>query len=184
MNIEVLARVRPPKRGDRLSLNIAGTRVQAGDGTGHIFATLYKPESLTYDIFRDSFSPLVDLLIAGYNVCVLVFGETGSGKSFSLAGEKNAKAGIIPLTIDAVFTRMRNERSANNVRVRRNELNDGVVFVQCVEVHNEKLRDLLVPPHEGNDWHGSRIHDHVFADFVYLNSHKYHIQRLIIKTII
>ncbi|XP_074611738.1 coiled-coil domain-containing protein 78-like [Acropora palmata] len=147
MNIEVLARVRPPKRGDRFSLNISGSRVQAGDGTGHIFASLYKPESQTYDIFRDSFSPLVDLLIAGYNVCVLVFGETGSGKSFSLAGEKNAKAGMIPLIINSVFTKMRNERSAN-VRVQRNEVNDGVVFVQFVEVYNEKLRDLLVLPHE------------------------------------
>lgn len=163
MNIEVLARVRPPKRGDRFSLNISGSRVQAGDGTGHIFASLYKPESLTYDIFRDSFSPLVDLLIAGYNVCVLVFGETGSGKSFSLAGEKNAKAGMIPLIINSVFTKMRNERSAN-VRVQRNEVNDGVVFVQFVEVYNEKLRDLLVLPHEGNDWDGSRIYDHVFAN--------------------
>lgn len=163
MNIEVLARVRPPKRGDRFSLNISGTRVQAGDGTGHIFASIYKPESLTYDIFRDSLSPLVDLLIAGYNVCVLVFGETGSGKSFSLAGEKNAKAGMIPLIINSVFTKMRNGRSAN-VRVQQNELNDGIVSVQFLEVYNEKLRDLLVLPHEGNDWDGSRIYDHVFAN--------------------
>ena len=151
MNVEVLARVRPPKRGEHFSLNLSGTRVQAGDGTGHIFSAVYKSESLTYDIFRDAFSPLAELLIAGYNVCVLVFGETGSGKSYSLAGEKNSKAGLIPLVINSVFTRIKNERSARQdvVRVQRNDLNDGVVYVQFYEVFNEKVRDLLVLPHEG-----------------------------------
>ena len=150
MNVEVLARVRSLKRGDHFSLNISGTRVQAADGTGHIFSAVYKSESQTYDIFRDAFSPLVELFIAGYNVCVLVFGETGSGKSYSLAGEKNSKAGLIPLIINSVFTRIKNERSARkDVRVQRNDENDGVVFVQFYEVFNEKVRDLLVLPHEG-----------------------------------
>ena len=160
MNIEVLARVRPSKHGEQLSLNIAGTRIQAGDGTGHIFGSVYKPESLTHDIFRDAFSPLVELFIAGYNVCVLVFGETGSGKSYSLAGEKNSKAGLIPLIINSVFTRIKSERSSGrDVRVQRNDLNDGVVFVQFVEVYNEKLRDLLVLPHEGIYSCNTRVND-------------------------
>lgn len=150
MNVEVVARVRPPKRGEHFSLNISGTRVQAGDGTGHIFGAVYKSESLTYDIFRDAFSSLVELFVAGYNVCVLVFGETGSGKSYSLAGEKNSKAGLIPLIINSVFTRIKNERSARrDVRVQRGDANDGVVFVQFCEVYNEKVKDLLVLPHEG-----------------------------------
>ncbi|XP_073259569.1 coiled-coil domain-containing protein 78-like [Porites lutea] len=149
MNVEVLARVRPPKRGENFSLNLSGTRVQAGDGTGHIFSAVHKSESLTYDIFRDAFSSLVDLLVSGYNVCVLVFGETGSGKSYSVAGEKTSKAGLVPLIINAVFTRIKNERSARrDLRVQRNDLNDGVVYVQLYEVYNEKVRDLLVLPHE------------------------------------
>jgi len=150
MNVEVLARIRPPKRGEHFSLNLSGTRLQAGDGTGHIFGAVYKSESLTYDIFRDAFSPLVELFIAGYNACVLVFGETGSGKSYSLAGEKTAKAGLIPLIINSVFTRIKSERSARkDVRVQRNDVNDGIIFVQFYEVYNEKVRDLLVLPHEG-----------------------------------
>lgn len=150
MNVEVLARIRPPKRGEHFSLNLSGTRVQATNGTGHIFGAVYKSESLTYDIFRDAFSPLVELFIAGYNVCLLVFGETGSGKSYSLAGEKNSKAGLIPLIINSVFTRIKNERSARkDLRVQRNDINDGVVFVQFYDVFNEKVRDLLLLPHEG-----------------------------------
>lgn len=149
MNVEVLARIRPPIRGEHYSLNLSGTRVQASDGTGHIFGSVYKSESVTYDIFKDSLLPLIELFIAGYNVCFLVFGESGSGKSFSLAGEKNSKAGLIPLIINSVFTRVKGERSARREqRVQRNDPNDGVVFVQFYEVFNEKVRDLLLLPHE------------------------------------
>ena len=150
MNVEVLARIRPPIRGEHYSLNLSGTRVQASDGTGHIFGSVYKSESVTYDIFKDSLLPLIELFIAGYNVCLLVFGESGSGKSCSLAGEKNSKAGLIPLIINSVFTRVKGERSARREqRVQRNDPNDGVVFVQFYEVFNEKVRDLLLLPHEG-----------------------------------
>lgn len=157
MNVEILARVRPPKRGEHFSLNLSGTRIQASNGTGHIFGAVYKSESLTFDIYKDAFSPLVELFVAGYNVCALVFGETGSGKSYSLAGEKNSKAGLIPLIINSVFTQIKNERSARkDTRVQRKDINDGVVFVQFYEVFNEKVRDLLLLPHEGGlDFHYS-----------------------------
>ena len=159
--MEVLARIRPPKRGENFSLNISGTRVQASNGTGHIFSAVHKPESLTYDIFRDSFVQLVDLFIAGYNVCVLVFGETGSGKSHTLAGEKNSKAGLIPLLINAVFTRIRQERSTRkDVRLQRNDKTDGGVFVQFYEAYSETVRDLLLLPHEG--WYSIPIIKNVY----------------------
>ena len=150
MNIEVVARIRTPRRGENISLNLSGTRVQAADGTGHIFNTVYKSESLTFDVFKDSFSPLVELFVAGYNVCVLVFGESSSGKSFTIAGEKTAKAGLIPLLINAVFTTLKgNSADRRDVRLNRNQRSDGVVSVQLYEMYNEKVRDLLLLPHEG-----------------------------------
>ncbi|KAK3752239.1 hypothetical protein QZH41_012250 [Actinostola sp. cb2023] len=88
MNVEVVARIRPPSRGEITSLNVSGTRIETANGTGHIFDAVYKPHVLTYDIYKDSFSTYVDFFVAGYNVCVLVFGETDSGKSYSLAGRK------------------------------------------------------------------------------------------------
>ena len=48
----------------------------------HIF-----PESCDQKkIFEDSVGPLIPLLFDGYNICVLVYGQSGAGKTFTLAG--------------------------------------------------------------------------------------------------
>ena len=153
MNVEVVARVRPPKRGENVALNVSGNRIQATDGTGHTFSSVYSGSSLTYELFKESFLPLVDLLLAGYNVCVIALGETGSGKSYSLAGEKTAKAGLIPLLINSVFTKLTELRSGRTpaARIQANTTERGgeSVTIQMYEVYNEVIKDLLLLPHEG-----------------------------------
>lgn len=149
MNIEVVARIRPPSRGEIASLNVSGTRIETSGRIGHIFDAVYKPHVLTYDIYKDSFASLVDFFVAGYNVCVLVFGETNSGKSYSLAGEKTAKAGIVPLLINGVFLKLRELNKNGENRVQVNRAVEGRVSVRCLQVHNEVIKDLLSPIHEG-----------------------------------
>ena len=150
MNIEVVARIRPVRRGEVSSLHLAGTRVQVSDGSGHIFDTIYRPENLTSEVFRGSFASLVELFVAGYNVCVLVFGESSSGRSFTIAGDKTTKAGLIPLLINAVFTALKERNDdRRDVRLTRNPSSDGVLSVWMHEIHSERVRDLLLPPHQG-----------------------------------
>lgn len=152
MNVEVIARVRPAKRGENATLKISGNRIQATDGSEFTFSSVYTGASLTHDLYKDSFLPLVDLLLAGYNVCVIAFGETGSGKSYSLAGEKTAKAGVIPLLINSVFAKLRdfrNERTPTRIQASIREENAGAITLQMYEVYNETIKDLLLLPHEG-----------------------------------
>lgn len=152
MNIEVVARIRPPSRGEIASLSVSGTRIETNNRTGHIFDAVFKPHILTYDVYKDSFAPLVDYFIAGYNVCVLTFGETDSGKSYSLAGEKTAKAGLVPLLVNGVFLKLKElakvgESARGAVQV--SKAVEGQLNVRCFQIYNEKISDLLSPIHEG-----------------------------------
>ncbi|XP_048584307.1 coiled-coil domain-containing protein 78 isoform X2 [Nematostella vectensis] len=147
MNVEVVARIRPPRRGEISNIRVSGTRVQSSRGTGHIFNSVYSQKSLTYDVYKDCCEPLVELLCAGYNTSLLLLGETGSGKSFSLAGDKTAKAGLIPLLINGVFMKVRDQAREQN-RTHLTATSSSQVVVQCCEFYNEQVTDLLLSPTE------------------------------------
>ena len=46
---------------------------------------------------------MVGLLGAGFNCSLLCFGESGSGKSFTLAGEGLGQPGVIHMVINDLF---------------------------------------------------------------------------------
>jgi hypothetical protein len=44
--------------------------------------------------------------MAGFNVCLLVMGESESGKTFTIQGESTHKAGVVPLILDYLFSKL------------------------------------------------------------------------------
>ena len=50
---------------------------------------------------------MVDLFAAGFNVGLLVTGESGSGKSYAVAGENLSGTGFVPMIMDALFKKIR-----------------------------------------------------------------------------
>lgn len=72
-------------------------------------------------------------VLDGYNVCIFAYGQTGTGKTFTMEGTPENR-GVNYRTLEDLF-RISNDRSG----VMRYEL-----FVSMLEVYNEKIRDLLV----------------------------------------
>ena len=72
-------------------------------------------------------------MLDGYNVCIFAYGQTGTGKTFTMEGNPENR-GVNYRTLDELF-RLSQERSG----AIRYEL-----FVSMLEVYNEKIRDLLV----------------------------------------
>ena len=72
-------------------------------------------------------------MLDGYNVCIFAYGQTGTGKTFTMEGTPE-KRGVNYRTVEELF-RVSEERGG----VVRYEL-----FVSMSEVYNEKIRDLLV----------------------------------------
>lgn len=77
--------------------------------------------------------PIVTSVLDGYNVCIFAYGQTGTGKTYTMEGTPDNR-GVNYRTLEELF-RISKERSC----VMRYEL-----FVSMLEVYNEKIRDLLV----------------------------------------
>ncbi|KAL4152432.1 hypothetical protein PRNP1_009362 [Phytophthora ramorum] len=101
------------------------------------------------ETYRMCVEPLVDGFLEGYNATVLAYGQTGTGKTHTMAGsgfdargrEKNGELqGIIPRVIKAVFKKLLQGESSDNQRRFEHTLR-----VEYVEIYNEELRDLLHP---------------------------------------
>lgn len=79
-------------------------------------------------------------MLGGYNCTIFAYGQTGTGKTYTMSGDMNDTlgilsdaAGIIPRVLHSLFNKL--------------EMEDTESFVKCsfIELYNEELRDLISP---------------------------------------
>ncbi|CAN6985054.1 unnamed protein product [Brassica rapa subsp. trilocularis] len=82
-------------------------------------------------IYHRCVAPLVEDLFKGYNATVLAYGQTASGKTYTMGMGTNfgTSDGIIPKVMEDVFTRMEAVKSQ--------------IRVSFLEIYNEEIYDLL-----------------------------------------
>ncbi|KNA18004.1 hypothetical protein SOVF_074660 [Spinacia oleracea] len=96
------------------------------------FDHVFGPHANQEEVFAQT-SPIVTSVLDGYNVCIFAYGQTGTGKTFTMEGTSENR-GVNYRTLEELF-RIANQRSGTM----RYEL-----FVSMLEVYNEKIKDLLV----------------------------------------
>ncbi|RKF75430.1 Kinesin-like protein bimC [Golovinomyces cichoracearum] len=91
-------------------------------------------------IYDDVVAPILDEMFSGYNCTIFAYGQTGTGKTYTMSGDTTEtlnmlsdSAGIIPRALYSLFTKL--------------EKNDAEWSVKCsfIELYNEELRDLISP---------------------------------------
>ncbi|KAJ9537886.1 hypothetical protein OSB04_030619 [Centaurea solstitialis] len=97
------------------------------------FDAVFSPEANQVDVFEDT-STFATSVLDGYNVCIFAYGQTGTGKTFTMEGT-NEDRGVNFRTLEELF-RVIDERK-NQVQYE--------VCVSVLEVYNEQIRDLLLP---------------------------------------
>ncbi|KAK7416644.1 Kinesin-related motor protein [Neonectria punicea] len=89
-------------------------------------------------VFDDTVKPILDEMLAGYNCTIFAYGQTGTGKTYTMSGDMtdtlgllSDDAGIIPRVLYQLFNKL--------------ELEDAESTIKCsfIELYNEELRDLL-----------------------------------------
>ena len=89
-------------------------------------------------IFETTAIPLLNKSLEGYNSTIMAYGQTNSGKTFTLLGDYNNKRlnqlkGIIPRAIDYLFHTISTQYTDDIFTMK----------VAYLEIYNEKVKDLM-----------------------------------------
>lgn len=68
---------------------------------------VFMPELSTEAIYKATTRPLLDKVISGFNSTVFAYGQTSSGKTFTMRGTPN-EPGIVPLSVHDIFQLIEN----------------------------------------------------------------------------
>lgn len=63
---------------------------------------VYDKETKTCDIYNDIAKPIVEAATAGFNGTIFAYGQTSSGKTYTMTGTEDSP-GIIPLAVHNLF---------------------------------------------------------------------------------
>ncbi|XP_075996605.1 kinesin-like protein KIF11 isoform X2 [Genypterus blacodes] len=154
-NIQVVVRCRPFNTMERKSshnvidcepnrkevaVRTGGTSDKAARKT-YTFDMVFAPAAKQIDVYRSVVCPILDEVIMGYNCTVFAYGQTGTGKTFTMEGERSPDgqftweedplAGIIPRTLHQIFEKLSENGTEFSVKV------------SLLEIYNEELFDLL-----------------------------------------
>ncbi|KAL3671776.1 hypothetical protein V7S43_003685 [Phytophthora oleae] len=102
----------------------------------YTFDRVFGQYSTQKDVFTSVVRPAVDEALAGYNCTVFAYGQTGTGKTYTMQGDLSPgseTAGIIPRSVRCIFDAL--ETSGEEFSVR----------VSFLQLYNEELKDLLDP---------------------------------------
>ncbi|XP_041828372.1 kinesin-like protein KIF3B isoform X2 [Melanotaenia boesemani] len=98
------------------------------------FDSVYGWNSKQSDIYDDAVRPLVESVLQGFNGTIFAYGQTGTGKTFTMQGVSNdpEKRGVVPNSFQHIFT-----------QISRTQNQKYLVRSSYLEIYQEEIRDLL-----------------------------------------
>ncbi|KAF3789740.1 Kinesin-4 [Nymphaea thermarum] len=142
-NIRVFCRCRPLSKeeieaGSSTAVDFESAKdgevtVRTNGGTKKLFKydAVFSPQASQAEVFEET-APFAASVLDGYNVCIFAYGQTGTGKTFTMEGTEESR-GVNYRTLNELF-RIIGERDG----LLKYELS-----VSVLEVYNEHIRDLL-----------------------------------------
>ena len=102
------------------------------------FDWVYDPNSTQDFIYENTAKPAVQSVLEGYNATILAYGQTGTGKTYTMEGFKysgcDPQRGIVPRSMEQIFhwiEKLSNRNSTFMVRA------------SYLQIYNEIISDLL-----------------------------------------
>ncbi|XP_034384093.1 centromere-associated protein E isoform X4 [Cyclopterus lumpus] len=108
-------------------------QIDEGNSTkSFVFDRVFTADETTNQLYQDIAKPLVVSTVEGYNGTVFAYGQTSSGKTFTMMGS-DRNHGVIPLAVEDVFQTIQNCPKK-----------EFLLRVSYMEIYNETVSDLLV----------------------------------------
>jgi len=104
------------------------------------FNRIFQPTDTQEDIFIEV-QEVVQSALDGYNVCMFAYGQTSSGKTYTMEGANfvDHKRGLIPRSVEKIFAEIQDF----NLRGWEYEIK-----MSALQIYNEDIYDLLTPHEE------------------------------------
>ena len=108
--------------------------------------SIYAPQKLNFDrvysidcdsqlIYKEMCKDVVSSALEGYNGSIFMYGQTTSGKTFTMLGSPN-NPGILPCVLRDIFLKIKKIKKDNeNIEFK--------VYCSYIEIYNENIHDLL-----------------------------------------
>ncbi|TYI87490.1 hypothetical protein E1A91_D04G138900v1 [Gossypium mustelinum] len=154
VNVQVLLRCRPLsedeqkmnasrviscnelKREVTVSQNVANKQVDRV----FTFDKVFGPKAQQRTIYDQAIAPIVNEVLDGFNCTVFAYGQTGTGKTYTMeggmrnkGGDLPAEAGVIPRAVRQIFDALEAQNADYSMKV------------TFLELYNEEITDLLAP---------------------------------------
>nr|XP_043611181.1 kinesin-like protein KIN-5D [Erigeron canadensis] len=105
------------------------------------FDKVFGPGSKQKDFYDQVVAPIVKEALEGYHWTIFAYGQTGTGKTYTMegeggktkSGEFHEDVGVIPRAIEQIFDTLEAQRVEYSMKV------------TYIELYNEEITDLLVP---------------------------------------
>ncbi|KAI0345257.1 kinesin-domain-containing protein [Trametopsis cervina] len=117
----------------------------SGKKQSFTFDQVHGPSSTQHSLFTSTAQPLIEHFVEGFNCTILAYGQTSSGKTFTMTGidldadpmDPSNLMGIIPRAISHIFMRCR------ELKDERGTAWNYSLKGSFIEIYNEDLIDLL-----------------------------------------
>eukprot|EP00756_Hemistasia_phaeocysticola_P026966 Hpha_TRINITY_DN16092_c2_g2::TRINITY_DN16092_c2_g2_i8::g.117537::m.117537 len=142
----VFARMRPTKPGELdpksgvyklLDFQGEGKIVLDGEKTFDFDGTFGQDTNNT-DVYRGIGMPTVDHVMKGFTSAILAYGQTGTGKSFTMSNFKPGMEGVIPLSVQYLLD-----------RIEKDQTRTYTLEAQFVQIYRDNLSDLMAADQSG-----------------------------------
>ncbi|OAA81214.1 kinesin heavy chain [Akanthomyces lecanii RCEF 1005] len=104
----------------------------------YLYDRVFSPAADQEMVFDDTVRPILEEMLSGYNCTIFAYGQTGTGKTYTMSGDMTEtlgmlsdEAGIIPRVLQQLFRKLELDDTEHCVKV------------SFIELYNEELRDLL-----------------------------------------
>lgn len=104
------------------------------DRKSFIFDSVFDTNSIQKDVYAKIAEPVVTSVLQGYNGTIFAYGQTGTGKTFTMIGSSGENRGVIPRSAMQIFS-----------HVQQSTTHSYQVKVGFLQLYMEMLQDLLSP---------------------------------------
>ena len=145
-NVKVMCRFRPIIQNEKkftkenciISLSEDQVEIKSKNEYNNFtfhFDHIFNVDSTQKEIYEYCAKDLVDSVLSGYNGTIFAYGQTASGKTYTMEGiiDDPEKEGIIPRMIKQVF---------KSIMLSNGDI-EYMVKISIIEIYMEKIRDLL-----------------------------------------